>query len=1174
MIVTFISQCEKKALNRTRRVLDAFANRIGDNTWQTVITEKGLLVVKNLLRQTATKNTAVSCHRIRSRYRSQLLWIVGNRSSFNEFGYVAVNRTKKNWQHNEWQNDWYYLPLIKALTAMAALLHDWGKATELFQNKLKSSSKLADPLRHEWISCLLFRALVMSSGDIHTDEGWLDLLSNQSWKEKQLIQAVATWKEEDNLDQLPLMAQWIIWLILTHHRLLVPNSISNLDASTDYFIGNRLNNIGELLSRINANWGYRNCNRTEKDLKACQEFTKGLLKMSNEWTKELRKWATRLKEQIESAKEVDESGCWRVILHHVRLCLMLGDHYYSSLDRDKEWAKTKPPLLFANTYYFNTAETEKTELKQYLDEHLVGVTKQALKTTHKLDILSKGMSRAQDEALRKLKVKSAGDYSWQDKAVQEINRLFDREKDSPLLGGGFIVNMASTGTGKTLANAKVMRALSPDGTSLRYVLTVGLRTLTLQTGDMYRDDIGLSKKDLAVVIGSKAVQELHELNKQTSSGEGNNTQQVEVNKKEKEQNYQEQQGSESLDSLLDNELDYDEPDDESSSFLDNLFPSSQNNREQEKRNQSFLRSPVLVCTIDQMMAATETCGGGKYILPSLRLMSSDLVIDEVDDFEVKDLVAIARLVHLAGMLGRKVMISSATIPPALAEGFFNAYQRGWRLYCAFKKLIPSQSNIATVWIDEFKTQAQWISGTQEVKSSIEKYHEQHEDFVKKRVANLSKEPQRRKAYIVCCDKAKAKSPTEKQEQTYFTLIKQAIINLHEKNHLMDKTSGKRVSFGVVRMAEVDPCIRLAKYLLGTKSKEWPNIAPYVMAYHSQQILALRNEQEKHLDKVLNRKQKRSIPFSISELIKNNEVLKDKVEKAKDKADVIFILVATPVEEVGRDHDFDWAVVEPSSCRSIIQIAGRVLRHRPLLENINRPNIALMDYNLRGLKGEETPFLKPGFKCERFSLANKELSKIIDEKWISKGINAIPRIQPSKTLNKLADLEHIVLKNELLNDQKKGAKSLNGYIEECWFLTALPQYFYPFRKGEPNLQYLQLFVEIDGKAEPKFCERDKKGEYVSQGDCLKMKWNNELEKSQLWLERNYRNILSKIAEERANRLGNKLSNQELKEEIKKLSHRYGELIIALPHRCRESIITPKPGVYYEQLGWTKVEKDKE
>lgn len=47
MFVTFISQCEKKAIPRTRRVLDAFADRIGDNTWQTVITEDGLLAVKN-----------------------------------------------------------------------------------------------------------------------------------------------------------------------------------------------------------------------------------------------------------------------------------------------------------------------------------------------------------------------------------------------------------------------------------------------------------------------------------------------------------------------------------------------------------------------------------------------------------------------------------------------------------------------------------------------------------------------------------------------------------------------------------------------------------------------------------------------------------------------------------------------------------------------------------------------------------------------------------------------------------------------------------------------------------------------------------------------------------------------------------------------------------------------
>ncbi|MBL1263020.1 CRISPR-associated endonuclease Cas3'' [Candidatus Methylomicrobium oryzae] len=95
MMVTFVSQCRKKALNRTRRVLDAFANRIGDNTWQTVITEEGLIAVKTLLRKTATKNTAVACHWIRSRSRSELVWIVGNRDQFNAQGIVPVNSTSK-----------------------------------------------------------------------------------------------------------------------------------------------------------------------------------------------------------------------------------------------------------------------------------------------------------------------------------------------------------------------------------------------------------------------------------------------------------------------------------------------------------------------------------------------------------------------------------------------------------------------------------------------------------------------------------------------------------------------------------------------------------------------------------------------------------------------------------------------------------------------------------------------------------------------------------------------------------------------------------------------------------------------------------------------------------------------------------------------------------------------
>jgi CRISPR-associated endonuclease/helicase Cas3 len=155
MIVTFVSECEKKALMCTRRVLDSFANRIGSRTWQTVITEEGLLAVKKLLRKTASKNTAVACHWLHSnsRNRSELAWIVGNRSKFNEQGIVPVNRTQKNLLNSQWENDWHYLPLIKALAAVAALFHDWGKASACFQEKLKpTNKKWQSPAWARWFS--------------------------------------------------------------------------------------------------------------------------------------------------------------------------------------------------------------------------------------------------------------------------------------------------------------------------------------------------------------------------------------------------------------------------------------------------------------------------------------------------------------------------------------------------------------------------------------------------------------------------------------------------------------------------------------------------------------------------------------------------------------------------------------------------------------------------------------------------------------------------------------------------------------------------------------------------------------------------------------------------------------------------------------------------------------
>lgn len=1109
MIVTFISQCEKKAISRTRRVLDAFADRIGDNTWQTVITEDGLLAVKRLLKKTVTKNTAVSCHWIRGRRRSELMWIVGNRNKFNSEGIVPVNTTQKKLDQNKWENDWYYLPLIKALVAVSALLHDWGKATVLFQEKLQYKSKNAkkgDPLRHEWISCLLLNALVQSSGNNQSDEAWLNLLMQHSWDEQALKNTILQNSDQSKvLDQLPRLAQLVAWLIVSHHRLPSIQNDKELKSYTD----EPAKNLTDLFDFIEADWGYQNKqDETEykQRLKLCFEFEQGLLSQSLEWTKQLKKWSGRLVQELSSVEQIFNDGSWRVVLHHARLCLMLGDHYYSSCNADQFW-KTSLSLI-ANT------DPKTKQGKQKLDEHLVRVSDNAMRVAQSLSRLADEMEPAYD--LKKLKKKSPEGFEWQDQAVKGIQQFIEKN-EIEVNQSWFIVNMASTGKGKTIANAKIMQALSKDAQSLRYILALGLRTLTLQTGDAYQHDIGLTKDELAVLIGSRVVQELH----QQKNKPNNETEETDI----------EELGSESLEELLGNELIYDNM--PQADFMDALFPQNQ-----AERNKAFLYKPVLVCTIDHIISATETKRGGKYILPSLRLSSSDLVIDEVDDFNGQDLIAIARLVHLAGMLGRKVMISSATIPPALAEGFFNAYQQGWQLYCAFKKI--KNADVQCMWVDEFKTQIQKVE-LLEPKNIIQNYQIAHSRFVKNRADTLSRQIVKHKAYIVECEDLVAEKAQERLDESiqkqYFERIKIEAEKLHRQHHSIDAKTDKRVSFGVIRIANIPPCVALSRYLLNAEWTE--NIAPRVMAYHSRQVLLLRSKQEQHLDETLKRKEKQGEQPKAFLETGNDGVIRQHLDTT-DCGDVIFILVATPVEEVGRDHDFDWAIIEPSSYRSIIQLAGRVLRHRKLEQDIQQPNIALMQYNLKGLRGAKVAFEKPGFEVDspkaNFILETKDLSRLIDIENLAQ-VNAIPRIranEPLQTVKKLADLEHAVMIDALTSYQKQGAKPLNAWLTQKWFLTALPQQFTPFRQSTANIQ---LFAVLENN-KLIFCERDDLGVYINRNGFYKIKTYelNSTEQQRLWLNRDYHDILRRMA------LDNLNENEDIDEKIEKLSKRYGEIML--------------------------------
>ncbi len=1069
MMVTFVSQCEKKSLNRTRRVLDAFANRIGNNTWQTVITNEGLNAVKKLLRKTASKNTAVSCHWIRSRSRSQFVWVVGNRDKFNSEGVVPVNYTGQLNLKTFNEEDWVFLPIIESLTVFSALLHDFGKATELFQNKLKGKNKsVSDPLRHEWISLLFLVAIV----DNKSDEEWLDFIISDEIHKK--ISNIKINEVSNPLDNLPPLASMVAWLILSHHKLPILKEKRYAECNI---------RLSKLFNLITPSWGYEN----KKENIAFKEWFKcaELPSKSIEWQKEIKSTAIRLKNKICHIEELFNSTALRPTLSYARMCLMLGDHYYSSLAKGEvdEWHSSVN--LFANT-------DNHKKLKQQLDEHLVRVAKQAKINIRKLPQFEAVFNESiRVKGNKKIGKKSPKAFKWQDDAVSSIKKWKREENNLDKNQYGFFaVNMASTGKGKTFANAKIMQALSENEGSLRYILALGLRTLTLQTGDEYKRKIDLKDEELAVLIGSKAIVDLHKQKNETSS----------------------ETGSESDIKLLDNELIF--SGDFPEQGLDTVLKST--------KDKQFLYAPVLVCTIDHIIQATEVMRGGRYILPTMRLMSSDLVIDEVDDFDDTDLIAIGRLIHLAGMLGRKVMISSATIPPDLAEGYFNAYQSGWDI---FAKMRGKKVSVGCAWIDEFKTQTKSISNK-------ECYQKAHGKFIDKRIAKLEQQPVKRKVNIAQCN-------TEVGE--YFEAIKLAILEKHKHHNFIDSITGKRISIGVVRMANINPCVNLAKFLLNNNLAEDTEIK--AMAYHSRQVLLMRHEQEKYFDSILKR-------HKSDEHILKDKVIRRHIESSKAK-NIIFVLVATPVEEVGRDHDFDWAVIEPSSYRSFIQMAGRVLRHRD--KEVIEPNIAIMKYNYRALdtKGKKIAFKWPGYQNHKNDLESYDLTKLVNTKELAERLDATNRIKRTES-SELASLEHKVIHELLTNYDSKGPESMQGWIESDWWLTALPQQYVKFRKSS---QDLTVFLTVDNT----LLEKGERGQApvgVAKDSVDFNKQLTDAELDNLWLKRDYKTLI----QEQAAKLN---VDTEVVELI------YGEL--NLP--TYGSPLKPNQFIYSEQLGLSIRKKEK-
>jgi CRISPR-associated endonuclease/helicase Cas3 len=1034
MFVTFVSQCEKKALKRTRQVLDAFANRIGDNTWQTVITQEGLNAVKKLLRKTASKSTAVSCHWMRSRSRTELLWAVGQKEKFNQFGIVPVNSTKKNILHSEWGNNWSYASIIQIASVIAALLHDIGKTTVGFQNKLRNASIKGDPYRHEWISICLFQAMI---ADCETDKEWLErfsnlnkyLIDNPEWLTK--VSSSLSSSNKNNFDKIPPLGQLITWLIVTHHRMpfkdiaYFKNEIRQKNKKRIPHLQRSIKAFYKNLKPIE--WWVKNIKYDESTENDFWEI-KDIVIKSRSWQKTISRWASKALNYPEILSLDSTQIANPIILYLSRISLMFGDHNYSSLEINSD-KSVRGDINFKDVLIANTDRKTK-EPKQALDEHLLGVAKFTARFAHiipqfseKLSVLSGHKTFSRNTSIDRFK--------WQNKSYALAKSISKSTAEK----GFFGVNMASTGCGKTLANARIMYALS-DEKNVRFTIALGLRILTLQTGIALREKLDLDDSELAVLVGGAANKSLFEL----SNNEKNKNDEI--------------FGAESSSKFIDEDVDFE------GDFIDEDELGTIISDEKARK---LLYAPIVSCTVDHIMSASENARGGKHIVPILRLLSGDLVLDEPDDFSLSDLPALTRLVHLAGLFGRRVILSSATLTPDFSTGLFNAYKAGRELWDEHLGL--KNNDVVCAWFDENKQ-------TNSLCANSQSFIEAHNKFCFKRADYLHKLPAKRIAEILSVKSVVGSDKTE-LFSTLAKLIIDGSQNLHHRHHDICPKTQKCVSIGLVRIAHIKSLIKLAQSIY--QSNKIPTDTKiHLCCYHSRQLLLLRNNIEVKLDRILNRKEGTSI-FDHPEIY--NEVSKD--DKTKHH---VFIVIASPVAEIGRDHDYDWAIIEPSSMRSIIQLVGRVWRHRYSKE-AGASNILILENNIKALESGnnlgvgKAVFAFPGFedKEDNFLLETHNISELLTEEQLNK-IDSTPRIIKSKELlpkKRLADLEHSVMETLLNNPE------LN-FVNAFWFnkdnenrATVHLQKLSPFR-ANPEYQNEEEFVCIPveaGDSGYKFCYRE-------------------------------------------------------------------------------------------------------
>jgi CRISPR-associated endonuclease/helicase Cas3 len=966
MLVLVISECRGRAWQRTRRVVDAFLERAGERTWRGRLTQEGLDRLRAELSTVASRNTSVATSSVVGHRRFELEWIVGSPAPFGPDGQCTTYAGHAYNRYFETRPPLTpTMAMLNMALELAGLWHDVGKANDEFQGKLAKDLREADTIRHEILSCLVFNRVVAKL---------MDRPSAGPPTRDDVARAIQMAVADpfrftsacETCDLMPAAhpeATRLVALLIATHHRLPDAKLDGTSIPDN-----------ELFLLTDHATGAKLTTPTLISLDP-RVITDSLIDAT-----------TRLLPPLFTA--VTDPG-WRASFAFGRLALVLADRFISRQPYDALLHVGRLPKLVDLMANIAPDPSAGHRPKQSLDEHLLKVSGEApAALSDILDLEAFGPRLMSAGLPRALRDRSTGRFAWQSAATDAVRQ--HRRPDA----GFFGVVMAGTGTGKTRACPRILAAA---GDTLRYTLCLPLRSLTLQAGMDYRSDLGLNETEVATIIGDTAVQDLFD-RRQVNGG-----------------------GSESSLPIA-QAISTDAP----PRYRVRLPSGALRHTDGDSHVARLWSSPVVVATIDQLMAVADA-RRTFYIVAAMRLVSADLVLDEIDSYDVEDQLAVGRLVYMAGVFGRKVLIASATLLSPHAFGLFRAYRDG---YAAYSALYDKPFQIDAALFADGPSAAMIVAGEKE-----DAFTDASQNFRRQLADAIARRPVIRKGLIL------PRSTTETVENCFQTVV-HAAIAIHRSRHVTDPRTRRRASAILVRFAHIKSCVRFAKWLAATIPP--PDIGLKLIVHHSNHPLAVRNLIERFLDDALKRAPK--------DRFVHHPLIRRWLGESP-YADNIMLVVST-AEDIGRDHDYDGVVIEPSSVQSLIQCAGRIDRHR--LRSTDTPNVVILPTSLRILWGTARAgqiYFRPGIEGSTKAMTG---IYVLSSPWLENlivpgildSIDARPRILEG-IAGEMADLEHRKLRDYM----DEGSLSLAGYHSPpaaAW-LSGRHAKETPFRKGSQTLR---------------------------------------------------------------------------------------------------------------------------